>query len=102
MAGMEKGNTFRIQGQLWNRQTESADDDDNPDISDYMGRAEVAGFWNVNKDNTLTAMARSGWSGSRKSATAAPRAGAAACAFIPSCSAATATRWWTTTGFAPC
>lgn len=53
MAGMEKGDKFRIQGQLWNRQTESADDDDNPDISDYIGRAEVAGFWNVNKDNTL-------------------------------------------------
>ena len=53
LVGMEKGDQFRIQGQLWNRLTESAGDDDNPDISDYVGRTEVAGFWNVNKDNTL-------------------------------------------------
>jgi phospholipase A1 len=53
MMGMEKDNTFQLQGQLWNRLTESAGDDDNPDISDFVGRAEVAGFWKVNPDNTL-------------------------------------------------
>ena len=31
----------------------TGDNDDNPDISNTIGRAEVAGFWNVNKDNTL-------------------------------------------------
>ena len=30
-------------------------DDDNPDISDYIGRAELAAAWNVNADNTLGA-----------------------------------------------
>ncbi|MDO8449001.1 MAG: phospholipase A [Rhodoferax sp.] len=53
MAGMEKGDRFRLQGRLWKRINENADDDDNPGISDLIGRAEVAGYWNVNKDNTL-------------------------------------------------
>ena len=53
LAGMEKGDSLRVQGQLWNRLTESAADDDNPDISDYIGRAEVSGFWDVNQNNTL-------------------------------------------------
>ena len=53
LAGMEKDNTFRVQAQLWRRMNENAADDDNPDISDLVGRAEVAGFWNVNRDNTL-------------------------------------------------
>lgn len=53
MAGMEKGNEFQVQAKFWQRLPENAADDDNPDITDLMGRAEVAGFWNVNADNTL-------------------------------------------------
>jgi phospholipase A1 len=53
MAGMEKGDQFRVQAQLWNRLSENAADDDNPEISDLVGRAELAGFWNVNPSNTL-------------------------------------------------
>jgi phospholipase A1 len=53
MAGMEKGSQFHVEGKLWYRMPEDAADDDNPDISDLMGRAEVAGFWKVNPDNTL-------------------------------------------------
>lgn len=53
MAGMEAGDQFRLQGRVWKRQHEDAADDDNPGISDYIGRAEVAALWNVNKDNTL-------------------------------------------------
>ena len=53
MAGMEKGDQFRLQGRVWKRLNEDAADDDNPGISDLIGRAELAGFWNVNKDNTL-------------------------------------------------
>ncbi|MCJ0761627.1 phospholipase A [Variovorax terrae] len=53
MAGMEKGDAFRLQGRVWQRLRESAADDDNPGISDYIGRAEVAGFWNPNKTNTF-------------------------------------------------
>ena len=53
MAGVEKGDQFRLQGRLWKRINEDAADDDNPNISDLVGRAEVAGFWNVNPSNTL-------------------------------------------------
>lgn len=53
MAGMEKGQQFHLLGKLWYRQSENTDDDDNPDISDLIGRAELAGFWNVNPDHTL-------------------------------------------------
>lgn len=58
MAGMEKGDQFQLQGRLWQRLHEDAADDDNPGISDYIGRAEVAGAWNVNKDNTLSVTVR--------------------------------------------
>jgi phospholipase A1/A2 len=53
MAGLEKGNEFRLQGRLWRRINEAPLDDDNPDILNLIGRAEVSGYWNVNKDNTL-------------------------------------------------
>jgi phospholipase A1/A2 len=38
---------------VWQRWKESAEDDDNPDIANYIGRAEVAGRWNYDRDNTL-------------------------------------------------
>jgi phospholipase A1/A2 len=53
MAGMEHGNRFRVQGRIWQRLHESSGSDDNPDISNYIGRAEVSGFWNLNRDNTI-------------------------------------------------
>ena len=53
MAGVEKGDQFRVQARLWKRLNEDAADDDNPRISDLIGRAEVAGFWNLNPNNTL-------------------------------------------------
>lgn len=53
MAGMEKDDRFRLQAKVWKRLNEDSADDDNPGITDMVGRAEVAGFWNVNKDNTL-------------------------------------------------
>lgn len=52
-AGIEKGNDFVIKGALWNRLPEGESNDDNPDISDYVGRAEITGLWNVDKKNTL-------------------------------------------------
>ena len=33
-------------------------DDDNPDISDLVGRAELAGFWKLDPDHTLGATLR--------------------------------------------
>lgn len=53
MAGMEKGNNLRVTARAWARLPESAAQDDNPGISNYIGRAEVAGYWDINKNNTL-------------------------------------------------
>ena len=54
MAGMEKGKAFHVEGKLWYRATEDQATDDNPDIADLIGRAEVVGYWNVNPDNALS------------------------------------------------
>ncbi len=53
MAGLELGNRFTVQARAWKRLPEHATDDDNPDISDYVGRAELTGSWDVNPVNTL-------------------------------------------------
>jgi phospholipase A1 len=53
MAGMEKGQQFHVEAKWWQRLPEPSTDDDNPDIADLIGRAELAGFWRINADNTL-------------------------------------------------
>jgi phospholipase A1 len=53
MGGMELGDRFTLTGRVWQRLHENALEDDNPDISDYIGRAELTGRWNLNRDNTL-------------------------------------------------
>jgi len=53
MAGMENSSRVRITGRYWHRFSESAESDDNPGISDYIGRAELSAFWNPNRDNTF-------------------------------------------------
>jgi len=53
MAGMEKDDRFTVTGRLWNRISDGDGFDDNPDIEELVGRAELTGTWNVNKDNTL-------------------------------------------------
>ncbi|MBV5344501.1 MAG: phospholipase A, partial [Rhodoferax sp.] len=52
-AGMEKDQQFQLQAKLWYRLPEDPADDDNPDIANLIGRAELMGHWNVNPDNTL-------------------------------------------------
>ncbi len=59
MTGMELDNRWRVQAKLWKRISESATSDDNPGISDYIGRGELSAFWNVNKDNTVGLTLRS-------------------------------------------
>ena len=58
MAGMDKhtagGTHLRVTGRVWQRMPEKYSDDDNPEISDTIGRAEFAGFWDVNAFNTLS------------------------------------------------
>jgi len=47
-----------VNARIWKRIPESAGSDDNPGISDYIGRGELSLLWNVNKDNTLGATVR--------------------------------------------
>ncbi|GIZ50215.1 phospholipase A [Noviherbaspirillum aridicola] len=46
-AGFERGN-FSLLARAWKRVNESADEDDNPDIVDYMGRGDLVGTWRSN------------------------------------------------------
>jgi phospholipase A1 len=53
MGGAELDDRFTITGRVWHRIHEGAADDDNPDISDYIGRAELTGRWNFDRDNSF-------------------------------------------------
>lgn len=53
MAGAEHGGGLTLQGRLWQRIPEKAASDDNPGISDYVGRAELGAVWNVGSADTL-------------------------------------------------
>lgn len=57
-AGMEYGNTFLVNANLWQRMPEDASTDDNPYIEDLVGRAEVTGIWYLNEKNSLGATVR--------------------------------------------
>lgn len=47
------GARSRQQLRAWQRLPETRANDDNPDIADYIGRAELQGFWNLDARNTL-------------------------------------------------
>ena len=53
MAGVEHGPRLRVTGRVWKRMPETTANDDNPDISDFVGRGELAGSWDLNAYNTL-------------------------------------------------
>lgn len=53
MAGLEQGSEFRLLGKLWYRLPESASSDDNPEISDTIGRAELTGLWSPDQTNSF-------------------------------------------------
>ncbi|WP_251140586.1 phospholipase A [Rhodoferax sp. U11-2br] len=53
MAGLEQSSEFQVLGKLWYRLPENEASDDNPEISDTIGRAELTGLWNVDTQNTL-------------------------------------------------
>ena len=50
---LEADSGITVQGRVWQRLRESSGNDDNPGIANYIGRAEVAANWQVNKSNTL-------------------------------------------------
>jgi phospholipase A1 len=53
MAGAERGG-LSIRGRVWQRLNEDASSDDNPRISDYIGRAEATGSWRMDSGETLS------------------------------------------------
>jgi phospholipase A1 len=54
MAGLESGTGWRLTGKLWYRLPESNSADDNPEISDLIGRGELTGTWSPSTTNTFT------------------------------------------------
>lgn len=60
MAGMEKDDRYTVTARLWKRVTDGdghssspSAGDDNPGIDDTIGRAEVAGSWQIDPEHTL-------------------------------------------------
>ncbi len=58
MAGAELDDRFTVAARVWDRWKESDDDDDNPDIAKFIGRAEVIARWNYDRNNTFGATVR--------------------------------------------
>lgn len=58
MTGAELGDRWQVHLKAWKRIRESALDDDNPHIQNYIGRGEVRLAWNIDKTNTLGLTAR--------------------------------------------
>ena len=57
-AGFEQDGTYLLNASLWRRIAEDASGDDNPDIAELVGRAELAGVWYINTDHTLAVTLR--------------------------------------------
>ena len=58
MTGLELQDRWYVNARIWKRVHESRNEDDNPDIGNYVGRAELGLGWNVNQIHTLTFTAR--------------------------------------------
>ncbi|TAH10030.1 MAG: phospholipase [Curvibacter sp.] len=56
--GLELGNQVAINASVWQRLPEDSASDDNPDIADKVGRAEVAAAWNIDPNHTLALTVR--------------------------------------------
>ena len=55
--GVDKGN-FSLVGRVWKRMSEAAEDDNNPDIVDYMGRGDLLASYLWDNGQELTANLR--------------------------------------------
>ncbi|GAB2455664.1 phospholipase A [Comamonas humi] len=66
MTGLELDNRLQVQAKLWKRISERAENDNNPDIQNYVGRGELKIGWNVNRDNWLGLTARGSLNGHGK------------------------------------
>jgi phospholipase A1 len=58
MGGMELGNRFSLEGKIWKR-VDARADDDNPDIVDFIGRAELTAIWHADAKNSYSGTVRS-------------------------------------------
>lgn len=58
MTGFELDNRWQLHAKAWQRIRESAANDDNPRMQDYIGRGEVRLGWNVDPHNYLGFTAR--------------------------------------------
>ncbi|KTT16356.1 phospholipase A [Pseudacidovorax intermedius] len=68
MGGMELDNRFTLTARVWQRIKESAADDDNPDITKFLGHSEIIGSWNPDPATTWRATVRGVLGGSGKGA----------------------------------
>ena len=59
MGGMELDNRLRLTARVWQHLKETASNDDNPDITSHLGRAEFSGLWDYDKHNTVGLTLRS-------------------------------------------
>ncbi|WP_081466187.1 phospholipase A [Ramlibacter tataouinensis] len=57
MAGFELDNRFGLEARVWKRAFENGNDD-NPDISNFMGRSELTGFWHMSPLDTVATTVR--------------------------------------------
>ncbi len=64
MTGFELDDRWSLSARVWKRLHESAESDNNPGISNYVGRAEFALGWNVNEDHRITLTTRHALAGS--------------------------------------
>lgn len=48
-----QNSSLSLQGRVWNRMREAAATDDNPGIENFIGRAELAGSWQIDHANAL-------------------------------------------------
>ncbi|MBQ5949599.1 phospholipase A [Massilia sp. ST3] len=55
--GLERG-PLSVTAKVWKRVNESLEEDNNPEIIDYLGRAELAGSWRLHGGHELTALLR--------------------------------------------
>ena len=53
MAGADRADGSQLNVRIWKRMSENPSSDDNPDIANYIGRAEVSALWPVNPKNSL-------------------------------------------------
>ncbi|MCG2592336.1 phospholipase A [Ramlibacter sp. XY19] len=54
MAGAEHAGGLSLQGRLWKRMSEDPATDDNPEISDYVGRGELLATWTTGGGQLLS------------------------------------------------